>query len=77
MLFNTLLRFNLSQFLLPPQHKVPIKWMAPEQLNKAKGQKRLYNKKTDVWSYGVVVWEIFSKGFFNNFKTTHGFERKQ
>lgn len=37
--------------------QIPIKWTAPEALNFGK-----YNSLTDVWSYGILVWEIFSKG---------------
>ncbi|CAI5443247.1 unnamed protein product [Caenorhabditis angaria] len=33
----------------------PIRWLAPETLTKG-----IFNEKTDVWSYGVVIWEIFT-----------------
>ena len=36
---------------------IPFKWRAPEVW--------LYNRytcKTDIWSFGVVLWEIFSGG---------------
>jgi predicted Ser/Thr protein kinase len=31
----------------------PIRWMAPESLRSP-----IYNEKTDVWSFGIVCWEI-------------------
>ena len=36
--------------------------MAPESLDKPTGQPRIYNEKTDMWSYGVTIWEIFALG---------------
>ena len=45
-----------------PQEKIPVKWMALEQLSVAEGEKRKYDQKTDVWSFGVTSWEVFSKG---------------
>lgn len=37
--------------------KVPVKWLAPETL-----LEKIYSLKTDVWSYGVLVWEIYAEG---------------
>ncbi|XP_004343669.2 sek-3 [Capsaspora owczarzaki ATCC 30864] len=35
--------------------KVPLRWMAPEALSSRK-----YSEKTDVWSFGVVCYEVLS-----------------
>jgi len=35
----------------------PLKWMAPECLTEKK-----YSQKSDVWSFGVVIWEILHPG---------------
>ncbi|KAK5965126.1 tyrosine-protein kinase Fer, partial [Trichostrongylus colubriformis] len=37
--------------------KVPIRWLAPEVL-----MKRIYSSKSDVWSCGVLMFEVFSNG---------------
>jgi serine/threonine protein kinase len=34
----------------------PIRWMSPESL----GQ-QVYSKKSDVWMFGIVVYEIVSQ----------------
>jgi len=41
---------------------VPLKWLAPETLDTINSKKPTYNEKTDAWSYGITLWEMYSKG---------------
>ncbi|XP_076469664.1 fibroblast growth factor receptor 2-like isoform X2 [Babylonia areolata] len=51
---------NLQQFdyyRKTTDGRLPVKWMGPEALFDRK-----YTSKSDVWSYGVLLWEIFTLG---------------
>ncbi|XP_065185968.1 tyrosine-protein kinase Tec-like [Sycon ciliatum] len=55
--------FGLARYVLDDEYtasegtKFPIKWAAPEVISFAK-----FSSKSDVWSFGVLVWELFSSG---------------
>ncbi|KAL5006104.1 hypothetical protein ScPMuIL_017262 [Solemya velum] len=51
-----LLDYNEEQFQAAGG-KMPIKWLALECI-----QHRIFTHKSDIWSYGVTVWELFTYG---------------
>ena len=42
---------------MSPEDGLPVKWMAPEVV--ATGE---FSIKADVWSYGIVLVELFTRG---------------
>ncbi|XP_069495992.1 receptor-type tyrosine-protein kinase FLT3 isoform X2 [Ambystoma mexicanum] len=48
---------NDSNYVVKGNARLPVKWMAPESLFEG-----IYTIKSDVWSYGILLWEIFSIG---------------
>uniref|UniRef100_A0A8C1B528 Tyrosine-protein kinase n=2 Tax=Cyprinus carpio TaxID=7962 RepID=A0A8C1B528_CYPCA len=55
--------FGMTRFVLDDQYtssvgsKFPVRWSSPEVI---KFQK--YSSKSDVWSFGVFMWEVYSEG---------------
>ncbi|EPQ13331.1 Ephrin type-B receptor 2 [Myotis brandtii] len=61
-----MLRAEARPVSFPPIHpphcapqggKIPIRWTAPEAI-----QYRKFTSASDVWSYGIVMWEVMSYG---------------
>ncbi|CCD61695.1 Tyrosine-protein kinase sid-3 [Caenorhabditis elegans] len=51
------LKENEQMYTMAPQKKVPFAWCPPEAL-----RHRKFSHASDVWSYGVTIWEVFTFG---------------
>jgi serine/threonine protein kinase len=51
------LNSSLFSVVLPNESVMPVRWVPLEVL-----QQGVYSHASDVWAYGVVLWEIFSCG---------------
>ncbi|XP_034546337.1 tyrosine-protein kinase ITK/TSK [Notolabrus celidotus] len=55
--------FGMTRFVLDDQYtssqcsKFPVKWSSPEVIRYCK-----FSSKSDVWSFGVLMWEVFTEG---------------
>ncbi|KAL6097851.1 flt3 [Pungitius sinensis] len=61
---------NDSNYVVRGNVRLPVKWMAPESTFQG-----IYTAKSDVWAYGILLWEIFSLGVtpYPGMKVDHTF----
>ncbi|XP_041364044.1 proto-oncogene tyrosine-protein kinase receptor Ret-like [Gigantopelta aegis] len=49
--------YEADTYLKMSKGRIPVKWMAPESL-----YAQIYTTKSDIWSFGIVLWEITTLG---------------
>ena len=47
----------VNEYIVKNQTVIPLRWLSPEAALEAD-----YSTKSDVWAYGVYVWEVFHLG---------------
>ena len=58
--------YSTDYFRLGDSELLPIRWMPPEAILYAK-----FTTQSDIWSFGIVLWEIFSFGVQPYFSLTN------
>ncbi|XP_013181433.1 PREDICTED: BDNF/NT-3 growth factors receptor-like isoform X1 [Papilio xuthus] len=49
--------YTCDYYKMGGERPMPVRWMSPESIVYAR-----FTHESDVWSYGVVLWEIYSRG---------------
>jgi serine/threonine protein kinase len=55
--FKQQLWLDCFKFQMGEQRPIPVRWMAPESI-----ERRIYSSESDVFSFGIVLWEIYTFG---------------
>ena len=54
---NTVFRALIEKDDKKKNNNMPFRWMSLETF-----ERRIYTQASDVWSFGIVMWEIFTFG---------------